>query len=570
MVGVYILCVFISLLICVWFFNADLKYSVAQKIMLITVLAANLGYLSMAKSTDLAEALLSTKIMFLGGCFLPMLFFFTVCEVCHYELSRLLSTTMVTIQTIIFAIVCTSGYGKLYYKNVEFEIIDKMATLNKEFGPLHFLYPLSMNIYIILALIVAVVIYNKTRNINRNGLISMIFLSAIATTLYAIQTVVMPKYDIMPVSYIIMIIGVLIPVYQSNCYSVYENKEVIDEQLDKIGFITFSEKLKYMGANEYALKIFPELRFETIGKHLSYIPDELTTVSEEIQKFIASYSKKTDHHHVEGSDLKIDDKTYETEIHSVLNYRDKCIGVMLEIRDITEHTRMLKLTEKYNEQLSEEVELKTKQIQSIQEKTILGMAQMVESRDTSTGGHIKRTSDVVKIFSKRLLEQEGNGLDKHFLDLVIRSAPMHDLGKIGVDDAILRKNARFTDEEYEVMKKHAEIGGRMVKDILTDVEAEDFVNVAFNVANYHHEKVNGKGYPCGLKGDEIPIEARIMALADVFDALVSKRCYKEAYSFDKAFNIIREDAGEHFDKELAMKFIECRQELENYYNNGII
>lgn len=144
---------------------------------------------------------------------------------------------------------------------------------------------------------------------------------------------------------------------------------------------------------------------------------------------------------------------------------------------------------------------------------------------------------------------------------------MHDLGKIGVDDSILCKKGKFTDDEYEQMKKHAEIGGKMVKDILTGVEEEEFVRVAENVAHYHHEKVNGKGYPMGLTGEQIPIEARIMALADVFDALVSKRCYKEAFTYDKAFSIIKEDSGSHFDPILAAIFCTCRPELEAYYDN---
>ena len=192
------------------------------------------------------------------------------------------------------------------------------------------------------------------------------------------------------------------------------------------------------------------------------------------------------------------------------------------------------------------------------------MAQVIESRDLNTGGHVKRTSDVVRIFSNKLLDSDM-GLSKDFLEFVIRSAPMHDLGKIGVDDAILRKQGRFTDEEYEKMKKHSEIGASMIDSILTSVEDEEFVKIALNIAHYHHEKINGKGYPKGLTGEEIPIEARIMALADVFDALVSKRCYKEAFSYDKAFEIIKKDAGTHFDIALANIFIQCRKELEAYY-----
>ena len=144
---------------------------------------------------------------------------------------------------------------------------------------------------------------------------------------------------------------------------------------------------------------------------------------------------------------------------------------------------------------------------------------------------------------------------------------MHDLGKIAVDDRILRKPGRFTPEEYEEMKKHSEKGAEIVAQILEGVEDDDFVQIAKNTAHYHHEKWNGEGYPCGLSGLDIPPEARIMALADVFDALVSKRCYKEKMDYDNAFRIIEESLGSHFDPELGKMFLHCRVKLEAYYNN---
>ena len=117
------------------------------------------------------------------------------------------------------------------------------------------------------------------------------------------------------------------------------------------------------------------------------------------------------------------------------------------------------------------------------------------------------------------------------------------------------------------MKKHPEIGYNMVKKVLADVEEPEFIKVAENVAHYHHEKMDGTGYPCGLKGNDIPVEARIMALADVYDALVSKRCYKEPLSSDEAFDIIVKGAGTQFDEKLTKIFLTCKGELEEYYGN---
>lgn len=224
------------------------------------------------------------------------------------------------------------------------------------------------------------------------------------------------------------------------------------------------------------------------------------------------------------------------------------------------------LADNFNEMASS-LNQKTKKISAIQNSIITGMATMVESRDNSTGGHIKRTSDCVRVFAEYLqtLPAYAN-VSKQFFENVIKAAPMHDLGKIAVDDAVLRKPGKFTEEEYEVMKSHSKEGARIVAEVLSASEDEDFKKIAINVAHYHHEKWNGAGYPEKIAAEQIPFEARIMALADVFDALVSKRCYKDSFSYDKAFEIIQNDLGTHFDPQLGAEFIKCRASLEKLYN----
>lgn len=223
------------------------------------------------------------------------------------------------------------------------------------------------------------------------------------------------------------------------------------------------------------------------------------------------------------------------------------------------------LADTFNDMISS-IDLNNKKLIAVQNSILTGMATMVESRDNSTGGHIKRTSDCVRIFVEFLRNQEGyENLSDAFCTNVIKAAPMHDLGKIAVPDAILQKPGKFTDEEYEKMKQHSAEGARIVGEVLKEVDDEEFKKIAVNVAHYHHEKWNGTGYPEKLSGEEIPFEARIMALADVFDALVSKRCYKESFSFDKAFEIIKESSGSHFDPSLAQKFLLCRDRLEDLY-----
>ena len=198
---------------------------------------------------------------------------------------------------------------------------------------------------------------------------------------------------------------------------------------------------------------------------------------------------------------------------------------------------------------------------------IMSLAMMVESRDNSTGGHIKRTSEGVKLLIDEISKEGSLKLSEEFCQDVIKAAPMHDLGKISVDDAVLRKPGRFTDEEYKEMKRHAAEGARVIHEILKQTDDESFKTVAENVAHYHHERWDGSGYPEGLKGEQIPVEARIMAVADVYDALVSKRVYKEAFDLAKADSIIMEGMGTQFDPSLKSAYEKARPRLEEYYRN---
>ena len=200
---------------------------------------------------------------------------------------------------------------------------------------------------------------------------------------------------------------------------------------------------------------------------------------------------------------------------------------------------------------------KQERLAEMQRHMISGLAGIIETRDLETGEHIYRTSRYVKLLAEKARE-EGiyqRQLTDRFITLMYNLAPMHDIGKIIVPDAILKKPARLTIEEYREMMKHAAAGGEIVNEVLRGVADEEDVSFAADIANYHHEKWDGTGYPEGLKGERIPLSARIMAIADVFDALVSKRCYKEAIPVEEAFQVISDEAGSHFDAELVKVFL---------------
>ena len=242
-------------------------------------------------------------------------------------------------------------------------------------------------------------------------------------------------------------------------------------------------------------------------------------------------------------------------------------GYLVELVDDTDQQARIEQLSFKGERLQREATIAAKKLKSLQSSTILGMAAMIESRDNSTGGHINRTTACCALFVEHLRTLHDYNQSENYWDAVVNSSPLHDLGKIGVSDAILKKTSGLKPWEYDEMKTHAAKGAEIVKKVLVDVDDKEFVRVATNVAHYHHEKYDGSGYPDHLRGEQIPFEARIMALVDVFDALVSQRYYKEPMSYDDAFKIIHDERGSHFDPHLSKIFISLKPEIISLYES---
>ena len=202
-------------------------------------------------------------------------------------------------------------------------------------------------------------------------------------------------------------------------------------------------------------------------------------------------------------------------------------------------------------------------IERIQRNIITSLATVVEERDSNTGDHIKRTQEYVKLLIRKMRKSgKYPDLTKDYCENVILASAMHDIGKIKIPDNILNKPGKLTEKEYEEMKKHSSYGAEIIKLTMSDVEEKDYCQIAYNIAKYHHERWDGNGYPDGLKGEEIPLEARMMALADVYDALISERVYKPAFDKDTSMKIIEEGKGTQFDPDLATLFLEGIKELD--------
>ncbi len=197
----------------------------------------------------------------------------------------------------------------------------------------------------------------------------------------------------------------------------------------------------------------------------------------------------------------------------------------------------------------------------MQRHIIDSVAGIIESRDVDTGQHTERTTLYVEAVANVLKEKEGykHILTEKNIQNMAAATALHDIGKIATPDAILNKPGKLTEEEYDIIKEHSNKGGQIIQKTLQSIEDVDFVNTAYQIAKYHHERWDGKGYPEGLKGEEIPLVARIVAVADVYDALVSKRCYKDAFEESKAIAIIREESGRQFDPLVVEAFLKVKE-----------
>ncbi len=233
--------------------------------------------------------------------------------------------------------------------------------------------------------------------------------------------------------------------------------------------------------------------------------------------------------------------------------------------------------EQYKENLEQEIEQKNLSITqhnekmlALQDNIIIGMANLIESRDGDTGEHIKRTSFYVNLLA-RAIRDKGlytDILTDNYIELLTKAAPMHDIGKILVPDHILQKPGRLTPEEYEIIKEHSAAGGKIVREVLGFIEEKDYIEIASDMAAHHPEKWNGSGYTKGLAQEDIPLSARIMAIADVFDALVSKRCYKSPMPVEEAFAEMEKSSGTHFDPQLVKIFLGLKEEIMGYLHSA--
>ena len=548
--------VFLAIYIFMWHKHFDSHLT----LIFVLIPVSNLGNVFLARAQTLEEAILANKLIYLGGSFLPLLIMLAIFGLCKINLNRVLRLSLINLGLISYASVLSIGFNDTFYitDSMKLGSIGDCTYIIKDYGFMHTVFGIFIIIDFVICVATLFYVYVKRNDISHR-VVALLFMPGMFSVLAYFLGTILPKgVELVPLSYCFAMLVFLLIVYRINMYDITDS--AIDSLVEKgsTGFVSFDKKFNYLGSNDTAIEMLPFLKDLKVDH--SILDNEM---GDTIIKWIDDYkadSKKDKVHY------KFGDKIYLIDINDLINGSFR-VGYQFFITDDTRDQKYMEMLKDFNQRLENRVKEKTAHIVEMHDNLILSMATMVESRDNSTGGHIKRTSVGVKILIEAMKAGGYKGLTDKFCNNIIKAAPMHDLGKIAVDDAILRFEGRYNDEQYAKMKTHAAEGARIVHEILKGTDDIDFHIMAENVAHYHHERWDGSGYPEGLKGEQIPLEARIMAIADVYDALVSKRCYKEKMPFDKADAIIMSGMGTQFDKSLEKYYVAARPELEKYYKS---
>ena len=501
----------------------------------IAMLINSVGYLFEITATTQEVALLATKLSYVGKVYIPPLALFFVLDYCRIKVPKVLVGLLTVVHTVVLVLVMTCEHHDLFYTTISFSREGLFPHLVHMHGVVYVGYTALVLCYAIWMLGVCMYRYRKAerRERDRISCLSLIVLLPVLGLVLYLSGITM-GYDATAVSYVWSGIILLVSIFRHDFFdTVNLAKNYVVENLSD-GLVVLGNQGQFVYANAPALSIFPQLG----GKEYNEAVDELRM-----------YCQK-------GKRLHHEDKVYTVTQKDIFQKRTRR-GVMYYLQDVTNSHNYTMLLEK-------EVKNKSAELFESHHALVVSLANMVEARDGTTGLHIKHTSAYVEIIAKALQKKPKyrDIITYSYVTVLKEAAPLHDIGKISIEDAILRKEGALTPEELKSIQSHPTLGAQIIDTVLAEAEQSDFLITAREMAYCHHEKWDGSGYPQGLKGEEIPLSARIMAIADVYDALRSERSYKAAYSKEEAKSIILKQAGEQFDPELVVAFLESLDKIE--------
>ncbi len=544
------------------------KISLFYPALFTAILITDYGYMQMTLAQTLESAVLANQTIYLGASFSSFFLFMCLADLCKTKIPAWVPGLWLLFSGFNLLCVLNPTLNRYYYTSVTFSKNPQgIGMLMKSYGPLHLVYLLSIAAAAAGGLYIIFLSFRNKRQVSLFTSWTLLCTLLLTATAYTLEKKAHWDIPLVPIGYGIGEPVILILLHRIRLYQTDDITEQFHVEQDTAGFLVLGAKGTFLGCNQAAIELFPELRTLRIDSMNSR---KKLQILNKARKWVEGKNKKKEDSYWEKNGRGLNaSKRCISIAHRLLKVDSRAVHVF-RLADITAQQNALEQDEFLHKQMKNDIRTKNAKIRSMENDIITSLASFVENRDGSTGGHIERTSDIVQVFTDFLQDSEKNRLPEVY-DRIVRAAPLHDFGKIAVPDNVLNKPSRLNEVEFEKMKTHSQKGAEMVDEILQHAQDIEFKNVAVNVARYHHEKWDGKGYPEGLSGDAIPYEARIMALADCFDAMVSTRVYQRTpKTLDEAFEEISKCAGSQFDPELARKFIACRRQIEQLYPEAVL
>ena len=509
------------------------------------------GYYFLYISTSLDMAIFANKFLYVGGCFAPLFTVLLLCRLCNLKMPKPLVLFLSLYSTLVWGLVFTIGKSTIYYKHVELGYANGYNFVIKEYGPAHILYPIMIAVYGLVMLYYMIYAIRQKCEVSLQVVLTIGTTGVAVISMYILEKIFHLNVALAPLGYLLGL-GLITKYYaRINMYDLSSNLAVSMEKMEDYGYLIFDKQHRYFYANQFIKELFPEIKNWKIDQP---VPSSETYLYQAIVKYLIEWTGKN----TGDKTINVKDRYFKLHIRSISYGRKKDVGYLMELTECTSEHKYYSFLEEYNVSMENEINEKTKELRKQQQQaknfflqTVTALSEAVDAKDRYTSGHSRRVAD----YSRRIAARMGKS--KEEMDEIYYTGLLHDVGKIRIPVEIINKPGKLTDEEYNIIKIHPVTGYHILRSI------SENNNLAIG-AKYHHERFDGKGYPSGLSGKNIPEIARILCVADAYDAMTSNRSYRNALPQEVVRSEIEKGKGTQFDPFIADIMLKMIDEDVNY------
>lgn len=499
----------------------------------------------------LETAILANRFIYLGACYIPLLMVVLLTSLCGFRMFRMWLAGLVTLSTVIFGLSMTVGHSTIFYRVMELKQADGYRYLAKEYGPAHHMFVAMMVLYGGIMAFYITYAWVKRKKIAVRTTLTISLLGFAVFSMYILEQVLKINFSLLTLGYLAGI-AFLIRYYERlTLYDMSANIASSIEHRNNYAYLMLDDKFLYVNANTLMKELYPEIEEWQVDRA---VPETDTQLYREVVAPVIEQRIER----VEGYYVKKQDKYYLIEVRKIPCGRKNRFGYLIELADRTIEKKYYNAVEEYNSRLKEAVEEQTVELKLQQERiknlflqTVAALSEAVDAKDRYTSGHSRRVAE----YARRIAERMGKSEREQ--EEIFQAGLLHDVGKIRVPAEIINKPGRLTDEEFALIKIHPVTGYH----ILHEVSEDTLIAIS---AKYHHERYDGKGYPNGLIGENIPEIARILGVADSYDAMTSNRSYRDALPQEVVRKEIENGKGSQFDPQIADIMLQMMDEDKEY------